>query len=148
MKNQRIRNPKILLWGIFAYLIITNSVMSMMGYASLMDTNPVFKLGLGQVLLFVEFFVYLKFLKIDKGEKCMFAVIGIMLFVNMVIKGEYQITNYVSAIIFPTCLSCLLGTYGDDERVRHKIQKIILYFFYIECGMAVIERILLSLIHI
>ena len=43
--------------------------MSMMGYASLMDTNPVFKLGLGQVLLFVEFFVYLKFLKIDKGEK-------------------------------------------------------------------------------
>lgn len=51
MKNQRIRNPKILLWGIFAYLIITTSVMSMMGYASLMDTNPVFKLGLGQVLL-------------------------------------------------------------------------------------------------
>lgn len=142
MKNQRIRYPRILLWGIFAYLIITNNVLSMMGCAALMGTNPIFKLGLGQVLLLVAFFAYFKFLKIDNGEKCMFTVIGIMLFVNMVIKGEYQITNYVSAIIFPVCLSCLLGTYRDDERVRSKIQKMILFFFYIECGMAVIERIL------
>ena len=142
MRIKYLKNPKILLWGIFAYLIVTNSVMSLFGYAALMDANPVFKLGVGQILIFVAFFVYYRFLNFGKEEKCMFGIIGIMLFVNMLIKGEYQITNYVSAIIFPVCLSCLLNTYSDDERIRHKVQKIVLYFFYIECGMSIAERML------
>lgn len=142
MNATRLKNPKLLIWGVFAYLIITNSVMSLFGYASLMEVNPIFKLGIGQILVFIAFLAYFKYLRIGKEEKHMFAVIGIMLFVNMFIKGEYQITNYVSAIILPVCLSCLLGTYSDDERVRRKIQKIILWFFYIECGLAVVERIL------
>lgn len=116
--------------------------MSLFGYNALMEANPVFKLGVGQILIFVTFVAYYKFLRIGNEEKYMFAVIGIMLFVNIFIKGEYQITNYVSAIILPVCLSCLLGTYSDDEIIRHKIQKIVLLFFYIECGLSILERIL------
>ena len=65
-----------------------------------------------------------------------------MLFVNMFIKGEYQITNYVSSIILPVCLSCLLYTYKNIY-VKQKIKKTILLFFYIECGIAIIERMLM-----
>lgn len=142
MKVTRLRNPKLLVWGVFAYLIITNSVLSLFGYDSLLEVSPIFKMGIGQVLIFMAFFVYYKHLKFGIEEKCMFAVIAIMLFVNIFIKGEYQITNYVSSIILPVSLSCLLDTYSGDERLRHKIQKIILWFFYIECGMSIVERIL------
>lgn len=134
--------PRLLLWGVFAYLIITNSVLSIVGYGALMEANPIFKLGLGQVLLFLAFFWYFKRLFIRRPEKNMFYVIMVMLFVNMVIKGEYQITNYVSSIILPVCLSCLLYTYRNSY-MKQKIKKTVLLFFYIECSIAIVERILM-----
>lgn len=137
-----IYKPKLLLWGVFTYLIITNSVLSIVGYGALIEANPIFKLGFGQILIFAAFFIYFKRLIVGKPERNMFYVIMIMLFVNMFIKGEYQITNYVSSIILPVCLSCLLYTY-ENICVKKKIKKIVLLFFYIECGIAIVERILM-----
>lgn len=134
--------PKLLLWGIFSYLILTNSVLALFGYETLMLANPVFKLGVGPILLFISFFLYLKKLKIGNPERNMFVLIVVMLFVNMVIKGEYQITNYVSAIIFPVCLSCLLNSYSDYQTKR-SVKSIVMLFFYIECGMAIVERVIM-----
>lgn len=133
---------KLLLWGIFLYLIVTNSVLSVLGYGALIEANPIFKMGIGTIFILTTFAFYYKKLRIRTPEKNMFLLIAIMLFINMVIKGEYQITNYVTAIIFPVCLSCLLTNY-NDSLTKHKIQKIVLLFFYIECGLSILERVLM-----
>ena len=137
-----LEKPKILLWGVFSYLMITNSVLAVFSYDHLIEVNPVFKLGIGCLLIFIAFFISLKHLSIDAGERNMFLLIVIMLFVNMIIKGEYQITNYVSSIIFPICLSCLLDSYRRQS-VRKKIKSVVMLFFYIECGIAILERVLM-----
>lgn len=138
----KLEKPKILLCGVFSYLIITNSVLAVFGYDRLIEINPIFKLSLGCLLIFIAFFISLKHLSIDQSERNMFYLIVIMLFVNMIIKGEYQITNYVSAIIFPVCLSCLLNSYRIQQ-VRKDVKSVVMLFFYIECGMAIIERMLM-----
>ena len=60
----------------------------------------------------------------------------------MIIKGEYQITNYISAIVFPVCLSCLFSLF-QNKRMQMEVRYIVMIFFYLECFIAIVEKIMM-----
>lgn len=135
-------HSRLLIWGIFSFFVLTGDVLSIVGYSNLISITPILKLGIGVILLFLCFFTYFPKIKISAPEKHIFVVIVLMLYVNMIIKGEYQITNYVSAIIFPVCLSCLLSLF-QNKHMQIEIRNIVMIFFYLECCIAVVEKIVM-----
>ena len=131
MMSYSKKYSRLLLWGIFSFLVLTGNLLSVIGYSSLINISPVFKLGIGVILLFFCFFIYVHKMTIPNPEKHIFIVIAIMLYVNMIIKGEYQITNYISAIVFPVCLSCLFSLF-QNKRMQMEVRYIVMIFFYLE----------------
>ena len=114
MMSYSKKYSRLLLWGIFSFLVLTGNLLSVIGYSSLINISPVFKLGIGVILLFFCFFIYVHKMTIPNPEKHIFIVIAIMLYVNMIIKGEYQITKYI-----------------------------VMIFFYLECFIAIVEKIMM-----
>lgn len=142
MMSYSKKYSRLLLWGIFSFLVLTGNLLSVIGYSSLINISPVFKLGIGVILLFFCFFIYVHKMTIPNPEKHIFIVIAIMLYVNMIIKGEYQITNYISAIVFPVCLSCLFSLF-QNKRMQMEVRYIVMIFFYLECFIAIVEKIMM-----
>ena len=58
MMSYSKKYSRLLLWGIFSFLVLTGNLLSVIGYSSLINISPVFKLGIGVILLFFCFFIY------------------------------------------------------------------------------------------
>lgn len=96
MMSYSKKYSRLLLWGIFSFLVLTGNLLSVIGYSSLINISPVFKLGIGVILLFFCFFIYVHKMTIPNPEKHIFIVIAIMLYVNM----KHQGRNIKLLIIF------------------------------------------------
>ena len=80
MMSYSKKYSRLLLWGIFSFLVLTGNLLSVIGYSSLINISPVFKLGIGVILLFFCFFIYVHKMTIPNPEKHIFIVIAIMLY--------------------------------------------------------------------
>lgn len=55
---------------------------------------------------------------------------------------DIDISMYMNALILPLCLSfILLGLVNTNKKVSIQTRKLILFFFIIECSLAIIERV-------
>lgn len=92
MMSYSKKYSRLLLWGIFSFLVLTGNLLSVIGYSSLINISPVFKLGIGVILLFFCFFIYVHKMTIPNPEKHIF--IGNSN--NVICKYDHQgrISNY------------------------------------------------------
>ena len=49
MMSYSKKYSRLLLWGIFSFLVLTGNLLSVIGYSSLINISPVFKLGIGVI---------------------------------------------------------------------------------------------------
>lgn len=128
--------------GVFLFIFLSTPVAAKIGITKVGSFSSIILV----TLFFAKFFADTenKLLSIFRAE---FNIIiaGFFILVMKIVLGQLEQTNQVIfLIIVPMFISVLLGTQTNDN--RRMIQVLILFFFVLECSLAIYERITLNIV--
>lgn len=140
LKNKTYKQQNtnyILLLAIVLYLFLSTSVARVISIEQVGSTSSFLF-----VLIFLPIFFKLngnKLLKIYKEEITIILIASVIIFIKVFLGQVFQINAVIFILIIPMFISIIMGQ--QDYYNRTMCRNIILFFFILECILAIWERI-------